>query len=55
MNDELEEMWREAIVVCFQLMFWHLCGKIEEDHKGIVKIPNFHNIILTLGPEYKAK
>jgi hypothetical protein len=32
-NDELERMWKEAIMACFKVLSQHLCGEIDESHK----------------------
>jgi hypothetical protein len=40
-NDELERMWREAIMTCFNVLSHHLFGEIDESHKKSVRIANF--------------
>jgi hypothetical protein len=30
MNNELERTWKEAVIVRFEILFWHLPGRTEE-------------------------
>jgi hypothetical protein len=32
-NDELEGMWKEAVMASFKVLFCHLPGRTEENHE----------------------
>jgi hypothetical protein len=34
MNDELEWLWKEAVIVCIKVLSWHLLGEIEGKHEN---------------------
>jgi hypothetical protein len=31
MNDELESIWKEAVMACFKILSWHILGGTEEN------------------------
>jgi hypothetical protein len=33
MNNELERMWKEKVMACFEILSWHLPGGTEETHE----------------------
>jgi hypothetical protein len=35
MNDELEAMWKEAVVADFKVLSWHLPGRNEKTIKNL--------------------
>jgi hypothetical protein len=35
-NDEFESVWKEAFVLCFNIVSQYLCGETEENHKNLV-------------------
>jgi hypothetical protein len=32
-DDELERMWREAVIVHFKILLWHLLTRTEENNE----------------------
>jgi len=32
-NSELGGMWMAAVMICFELICWHMPGRTEENHK----------------------
>jgi surfactin synthase thioesterase subunit len=54
-NDELERMWKEAVMAEFKVLSWNLPGRTEENHeKTSVRITSLVRY-LNHGPsEYEA-
>jgi hypothetical protein len=34
-NNEVEMMWKKAVMACFKVLLWHLPGWIEENHENL--------------------
>jgi hypothetical protein len=54
-NDELEKIWKEAVMTKFKVLSWYLPGGSEENHKNLSQDSQSPSQDLNLGPpEYEA-
>jgi hypothetical protein len=47
LNNELEEMWKEAVLACFKALFWHMAWGSVEAWKTQIRITSVKADILT--------